>query len=140
MTLLKLAEKGQTMYPKIANAMKTDKTRKQIRFKADGLNIVLKLNNTKQYVNITDGKTNNSVYGKISMTGKPLFKANTIQAIKYALESLENDTKLSSKLELRLIGECSVCGKELSDPRSMELGVGPECRDNIDFESEEEDE
>ena len=31
-----------------------------------------------------------------------------------------------------LVGSCTKCGRELSDPRSLELGIGPECAAKLD--------
>lgn len=122
-----------TQLVNIVEAMKEDKVRKQLNFKAGNLKLALKMNNTKQYINITDGVTNKSIYGKIDLRGNPLYKNHTPLEVKEALLKLNQDSKLNNKVTARETAACQICGKELSDPDSMKLGIGPECLENSDF-------
>lgn len=31
-----------------------------------------------------------------------------------------------------LVGHCTICGRELTDPGSVELGIGPDCAEKLD--------
>lgn len=118
------------MYPNLIKTIQNQESLKLISFKAGPNKVTLRLNNNKQYVNITNGQSTKSTYGKIDLKGFPLFKTNTPQEIKDKLEELEQDPKLKAKLKAVPCAACSICGKPLTDPASIEAGIGPECAAN----------
>ncbi len=59
--------------------------------------------------------------------------AKSIVAFKYWFKALvANDTKRLSMIELYHEGTCMRCGRKLTTPESVELGVGPVCGAEID--------
>ena len=128
------------MYPNIVKAIHDKDNLKQLSFKASPYTVTLRLNNTKQFISITNGITTQAIYGKISLTGKPLFKVNTPQAIKDKLDSLEQ-YNLAKLIQPVPSCDCRICGKPLTNPASIDLGIGPECAlndDSYDLEDEED--
>lgn len=123
-------------YQNIVNTLINQPHLAVIHSKANGTKFALRLNNNKQYVNITNGESTKSTYGKLTLQGFPLFKANTPQEIKEALDKLENDSKLANKAKAVETAACSICGKPLTDPISIANGIGPECLANSDLVDE----
>lgn len=54
----------------------------------------------------------------------------------YVLRLLSNNKELSPLVHVIHIGKCSVCGKKLSDPVSIQRGIGPECYKRIKYKRE----
>ena len=44
-----------------------------------------------------------------------------------------NDEDINTKVTLQHIGKCCKCGRKLTDPKSIELGIGPECAKAINY-------
>lgn len=115
------------MFPNLVKKLLDQPVYKEIKFKADPhTTVVLKLNNTKQFVSITDGITTKSIYGRLTLKGQPLYKVNTPDSIKGALARLE-DNYMTVQATDRETCYCRVCGKLLTDPASVADGIGPEC-------------
>jgi len=53
------------------------------------------------------------------------------RAIRGLLWVLKNANELPNAVKVYHHGTCSVCGKSLTDARSLECGVGPVCRKKI---------
>ncbi len=68
-------------------------------------------------------KVNGNYVGKITPQGTDIRDAE-ILAI---LEDAASDPSKAAALYGREVGECSCCGRELTDPRSISLGIGPIC-------------
>lgn len=47
---------------------------------------------------------------------------------KEVLAAIEADPAAARDLFSWVAGRCNVCSKKLTDPRSVSLGIGPECR------------
>jgi hypothetical protein len=65
--------------------------------------------------------------GKIDRVGK-FFKLREARAeIEAELIVLAADPRAAAIAHGRNTGNCSCCGRELTDPKSIELGIGPIC-------------
>jgi uncharacterized protein DUF6011 len=47
------------------------------------------------------------------------------------LRKIANDPLAAAQLYGRLIGECGICGRTLTDPDSIALGIGPICAEKL---------
>jgi len=52
--------------------------------------------------------------------------AQSIRALVYVIQRLRRKT-LPEQVELFHFGHCAACGRTLTNPESIELGIGPEC-------------
>jgi len=52
--------------------------------------------------------------------------AYSLKAIGWFLNNLKND-HLSNQVELWHEGRCGICGRRLTVPESIDIGIGPEC-------------
>lgn len=74
-----------------------------------------------------------SVYiGLINDEGFRLTKASRVSmtspSVKMFLDFLNQDDESISMMH---VGRCCSCGRELTNPESIELGIGPECRGKV---------
>lgn len=84
----------------------------------------------------TSGKNAGAVYvkrgpdyqGKI-MNGQFLPASTCLPSTADAVVSVANDPRGEAIKYGRTTGRCSCCGRELSDPVSVEMGIGPICAD-----------
>ena len=58
---------------------------------------------------------------------KGLPAADSYKALDWALSRLSTDA-MPAQLKIQHEGSCSMCSKPLTDPVSVELGIGPVCR------------
>jgi hypothetical protein len=67
--------------------------------------------------------------GVITNKGKKITTPSAL-GIAHVLKFVENGLgeKLDEVVELRHVGNCLRCGRELSDPQSIDAGLGPVCR------------
>lgn len=108
-----------------------------INFSTHNYNVVLRLNPARTYVSITNGDSTKSIYGRIRKDGMPMYKGTTPQEIKDKLSKLNNQKNLKEKVDVIPSSTCNVCGKPLTDPHSIEIGMGVECAANfIDIEGD----
>jgi hypothetical protein len=70
---------------------------------------------------------NNEYVGKITTNGE-LKADNVSEDIKNLLEDANENLLALAKLFGHTTGSCSVCGRTLSDPLSVQLGMGTVCR------------
>jgi len=74
-------------------------------------------------------------------TPKPVFRwtkkskaskdAKSVQAIYYLVEVLTHSEELPEAIEFWHKGACARCGRDLTDPQSIKVGMGPICRDKV---------
>ena len=57
--------------------------------------------------------------------GKP--DAPSFKALSWYLAAWKRDSELAAKAEFWHEGTCSVCGRKLTTPESIERGIGPKC-------------
>ncbi|MEN9998846.1 MAG: hypothetical protein RI922_1836 [Bacteroidota bacterium] len=84
---------------------------------------------------LAKSKTNNQNLFLIGKNGKclPLSKDRNLgPMIQVFLSQTNNLTDAILHYGLQT-GECSVCGRPLSDPESIRLGIGPVCREYVNF-------
>lgn len=55
------------------------------------------------------------------------------------LRGIAKDPYAAAILFGKLIGKCSICGRTLTDPESIDRGIGPICADRAGFSSYEKD-
>jgi hypothetical protein len=69
---------------------------------------------------------NNSV----RLTGKSKYTPDStpVKVINWAINVVAKGTELPSGYSIKHEGRCCRCGRTLTDPTSIELGIGPECR------------
>ncbi|MCK9417483.1 DUF6011 domain-containing protein [Candidatus Dojkabacteria bacterium] len=53
--------------------------------------------------------------------------AKSIKVIKYLVDNYLNKNNPTSMLEFYHHGTCARCGRKLTTPQSIEIGIGPEC-------------
>ena len=70
--------------------------------------------------------------GKI-MGGRFIRSRDCQDAQEATLMAAAEDPKAAAIAYGRLTGSCACCGRELSDPKSIELGIGPVCADKWGF-------
>ena len=68
---------------------------------------------------------NNSYVGKITQNGD--LKATITEDTKNLLEDANENLLQLAKIYGHETGECSICGRTLSDPLSIQMGIGPQC-------------
>lgn len=68
-------------------------------------------------------KANGQYVGKLTRQGTDIRDSEIISILE---DAAENPSKAAA-LYGRETGECSCCGRELTDPRSISLGIGPIC-------------
>lgn len=89
------------------------------------------------FVSVLNGPDNWANYGYIGFIphGVPLLIAGnkgrgdapSFKALAWALGHLVNG-RIPADLTIRHEGKCSVCSKKLTNPISIDLGIGPICR------------
>lgn len=68
----------------------------------------------------------NKVYvGKITHSG--VLKGNVSEDVKNLLEDANDNLLQLAKIYGHETGNCSICGRTLSDPLSVQMGIGPIC-------------
>lgn len=71
-----------------------------------------------------------SIYNKSISYYRPKEKSTFDQYSKQIIALLwtvKNSTKLSGKVDVFHEGRCACCGRKLTDPTSIERGIGPDC-------------
>jgi hypothetical protein len=52
----------------------------------------------------------------------------TVNAFDYFIKHVLGDDVIPADLEVRHEGHCGRCGRGLTDPASIDIGIGPECQ------------
>jgi len=96
-----------------------------------------KKNTDIRYVSVMSGTDNESSYSYIGFIigGKFLYggtskisrSAQSIKVAEYIISNLFGNT-LPSFIEIWHSGSCGKCGRKLTDPESIQSGLGPFCR------------
>jgi hypothetical protein len=86
-------------------------------------------------VAVVKSKTNNQILFLIGKNGKcvPIAKDRNLSPMIQVFLSQTNHLSDSILFYGLQTGECSVCGRPLSDPESIRLGIGPICREYVNF-------
>ena len=72
------------------------------------------------------------VVGKIENGVVSLFaKCQDRIAMRKRLEDIEADPEAAAVLHGRVSGRCSICNRDLTDPESIERGIGPICAEKF---------
>jgi len=97
----------------------------KLRF--DGLTIARKNGDSLCWVKVAERE---GVVGKIENGQLVLFTGrlgNPGDALKAKLAAIEQDPEAAAVLYGKASGNCSICGRDLTDPESIERGIGPIC-------------
>jgi len=68
---------------------------------------------------------NNEYVGKITQNGE--LKGNVSEDVKNLLEDANDNLLQLAKIYGHESGSCSICGRTLNDPLSVQMGIGPVC-------------
>jgi hypothetical protein len=74
---------------------------------------------------------NNEYVGKITQSGV-LIGDNISEDVKNILDDANENLLRLAKIYGHETGNCSICGITLSDPLSIQMGMGPQCRKRFD--------
>lgn len=72
----------------------------------------------------------NPKQAKVFPTRKSTFSADSqpMKIINWSLQMIRGEKELPAGYSIRHEGKCCRCGRTLTDPVSIELGIGPTCR------------
>lgn len=73
---------------------------------------------------------NKEYVGKITHSG--MLIGNVSEDVKNILEDANENLLRLAKIYGHETGNCSLCGRTLSDPLSIQMGMGPQCRKRFD--------
>ena len=103
-------------------------------------NIYRKKTSPVWYVKIHDGhshtysgyikKVNNIYRYYKGASGTYDMNDNRILSLMWFIRHMK-DVDIADKVILQHVGRCCKCGRKLTDPKSIELGVGPECAKSV---------
>ena len=81
------------------------------------------------HINMTDGRPfgEDTWYGRITPEGAATYSRNITDEAKATLAAFEANPDEAIKAQGLRTGECCCCGRELTDPVSIERGIGPIC-------------
>jgi hypothetical protein len=89
------------------------------------------------FVSLLTGPDNTSDYtyvgkvqrGKFSLTkgSKMTAESLPVKAFAWTLERMMNGTLSADKVQVFHLNHCGRCGRDLTTPESVTLGIGPEC-------------
>lgn len=104
---------------------------------SSGARIVLQLAGSRSRnpgsVNITDGRRypDNRWFGRIDTDGKFTPARNCPPEVVETLVEIDKDPANAVKVQGQRTGQCCCCGRELTNEVSIELGIGPICRERF---------
>jgi hypothetical protein len=77
------------------------------------------------YVGRLDSRT-----GAVAMTRASKFTedSDTVKAARWIMGRVVNQLQIPDKIDVRHSGKCGRCGRTLTEPTSLDCGIGPECR------------
>lgn len=83
-------------------------------------------------ISMTDGRPfgSNTYYGRITPQGRAYWRNipdSVLDEVKALLKEFEADPKAAMLVQGTRTGSCCICGRELTDPESVALGIGPIC-------------
>lgn len=96
--------------------------------KKDDIWFVKCLMNGEKYTFIgTIFQKNNTLFYKPSNKSVVTSEATSQKVIGWLIANIDNYSKLDSQMIFLHSGKCGRCGKELTNPVSIESGLGPQC-------------
>lgn len=112
------------------NALENGMKRPVLRYDSYKLSLAPKSGRNAGFVYV---KRNNEYIGKISPDGEwnPTFAAKPEDG--EILAWISKDPAEAARKHGRETGQCCCCGRELTDPKSIEAGIGPICASNYGF-------
>ena len=118
-----LVENGEyiNLVENMYNAGKNRKTKFQVRLPGITLSTVNKGAN----IGCVYVYENNQYVGKITQNGE--LKGNVSEDVKNLLEDANDNLLQLAKIYGHETGSCSICGRTLNDPLSVQMGIGPVC-------------
>jgi len=77
------------------------------------------------YVGMLDPQT-----GAVRLTQRSKFAedSGTVTAARWVMGRVINQLQIPDSIEIRHSGKCGRCGRTLTEPTSLDCGIGPECR------------
>lgn len=71
--------------------------------------------------------------GSVRLTQKSKYTPDSkpVKVIQWAINTVRNGKTLPSGYSIQHEGRCCRCGRTLTDPTSIQLGIGPECREKF---------
>lgn len=75
------------------------------------------------------GVIKNGIFRPAYRSGYVVIDDNT----KSLIQQVMNDPYTEAKVYGQQTGSCACCGKQLTDPESVTLGIGPVCKENFSF-------
>ena len=75
----------------------------------------------------------NKTYECFKLTAKSVFKPDSaiVKGVAYIFKMILNPNFHDDRMHLLHEGICAVCGRPLTNPASIELGIGPYCMTKI---------
>jgi hypothetical protein len=61
-------------------------------------------------------------------------ETKSVRVFRWAMQIINGKTDLPEGYKMQHAGRCCRCAKTLTDPDSIELGIGPECRKKMGIE------
>ena len=107
------------------------------RFRAEGLDITKAGDNSANPGHLYVKTINGDYQGKITPEGEFLAIRDCESSTVEKLQNIATDPLGSAIAFGKEFGKCSCCGRTLTNPESIELGIGPICRSNYGLEYSE---
>ena len=73
--------------------------------------------------------------GSIRLTSKSRFAegSDVLKAARWVMGRVINNLQIPDCMEIRHSGRCGKCGKTLTEPKSLDCGLGPCCRKMLGY-------
>jgi hypothetical protein len=98
----------------------------KVKKKKEGLYYVFVLEKGFEYIGIINDRRRFVPTSKNGRSSDEL----PLRAFKWSIDHIESG-KIPSELEFLHEGKCARCLRRLTDPESLRVGIGPECRTKI---------
>ena len=87
------------------------------------------------HINVTDGRPygDNRYYGRIDPEGRAFLRNDIPPKIEAELVAINDDPAEAIRVTGTRTGQCCCCGRELTNPVSIENGIGPICANGWGF-------
>lgn len=101
--------------------------------------------NPAYFVGLLSGPDNTSSYqylgmvdpqnGNVRLTAKSRMteESAAVKGIRYVLGRVFSSGQIHDQMEVRHAGHCGRCGKTLTEPKSLDCGLGPCCRKALGY-------
>lgn len=74
------------------------------------------------------GITNASGLLRLTRASKMNEQSKPVMVFKWTMKHVFGDRQLPEGYQIRHAGKCGCCGRTLTEPLSLTIGIGPECR------------